>query len=244
VKSENTGQRLNKEWGIRAKHALYSRDGTWYERLNKFPGALLDAKGYVLFNTETDFLNCPVLTIRKKVTVARPGISQLAEYVAAPATTIRTALSSIDEDEVDEYFNPKDDRDARERIAASIARRRGQPKFRRALLKAYDGKCAITGCDVKETLEAAHIVPYKGAHTNKVANGLLLRADVHTLFDLGLIAIDTQTMTVFLAPALVNTVYKEFKGTKLRAKPEVMQKIKAALDEHHDKHFPDSKSEK
>jgi hypothetical protein len=232
MKSENTGQRLNKEWGIGAKHALYSWDGTWYERLKRFPGALLDAKGYVLFQTEEDFLSCPILNIKRKVTVASPGISQLPQYVIAKHNTVSDALSRIEEGGIDEHFNPKDNRDARERIAASIAYRRGQPKFRTGLLSVYEGRCAITGCDVKETLEAAHIIPYKGDHTNTLANGLLLRADIHTLFDLGLIAIDTTTMTVILAATLANTEYGTLNGAELKAKPQALQRIKAALDEH------------
>ncbi|WP_336979879.1 HNH endonuclease signature motif containing protein [Altererythrobacter fulvus] len=54
---------------------------------------------------------------------------------------------------------------------------------------AYEGRCAISGCDVREVLEAAHIMPYLGEETNDVRNGLLLRADLHTLFDLGLLKI-------------------------------------------------------
>lgn len=129
-------------------------------------------------------------------------------------------------------FNPKNIDDAREQIYTSIAVRRGQQKFRRILIEAYEGKCAITGWDVKETLEAAHIIPYKGEHTNKLANGLLLRADIHTLFDLGLIAIDTNTMTVILVPTLVDTDYKQFNGSQLRANSDVLKVIKPALDEH------------
>ena len=50
----------------------------------------------------------------------------------------------------------------------------------------YEGKCAVTGCDVPDVLQAAHIFPYMGPETNHPSNGLL-RADIHTLFDLGLI---------------------------------------------------------
>lgn len=75
--------------------------------------------------------------------------------------------------------------DARERQIAEVVRRRGQARFRAALIKAYDGKCAITGCDAVEALEAAHISPHRGIHTDHVQNGLLLRADIHSLLDLG-----------------------------------------------------------
>ena len=43
---------------------------------------------------------------------------------------------------------------------------------------------------ISETLEAAHIIPYKGSSTNHIQNGILLRADIHTLFDLDLLRID------------------------------------------------------
>ena len=60
-------------------------------------------------------------------------------------------------------FDPNNIEDARERVTASIVQRRGQPAFRRTLLKMYDQKCVITGYDVPEALEAAHILPYKGS---------------------------------------------------------------------------------
>ena len=129
-------------------------------------------------------------------------------------------------------FNPKNIEDAREKIYASIAVRRGQQKFRQMLMEAYEEKCAITECDVKETLEAAHIIPYKGEHTNKLGNGILLRADIHTLFDLGLLAIDTNTMSVILAPSLINTDYMQFSGLELKVDDAVLKAIKPALDEH------------
>lgn len=64
-----------------------------------------------------------------------------------------------------------------------VKKRLGQSKFRKELLKAYDNTCAVTGCEVLEILEAAHIQPYSGAHTSTVTNGILLRSDIHDLFD-------------------------------------------------------------
>jgi putative restriction endonuclease len=70
----------------------------------------------------------------------------------------------------------------------------------------------FTGCDASSALEAAHICPYRGLETNSVANGLLLRADVHTLFDLGLIAIDSSDMTIILSPSLSSGHYSTLAG--------------------------------
>ena len=104
-------------------------------------------------------------------------------------------------------FNPDSLEDARVRIAASIVQRRGQPEFRRKLLDAYGGCCAVTSCDVVDALEACHIMPYQGTDTNHPTNGLLLRADLHTLFDLGLIAFEPETGKVLLAAKLRGTAY-------------------------------------
>jgi hypothetical protein len=90
-------------------------------------------------------------------------------------------------------FNPEGIADARERVLSSIVRRGGQPAFRHHLLAVYNGRCAITGCDVEAVLDAAHIVPFKGPDTNHPGNGLLLRTDLHTLFDLKLVAVDVET---------------------------------------------------
>lgn len=115
-----------------------------------------------------------------------------------------------------ESFDPTDVADARKRVTADIIRRRGQPAFRKALMDAYGDACAITGCNLPAVLEAAHVHPYKGVHTNVVSNGLLLRADIHTLFDLGLIAIESETMVVRVSPKLENTEYRKLDGSSLR----------------------------
>ena len=65
-----------------------------------------------------------------------------------------------------------------------VKKRLRQSKFRKELLIAYNNKCAVTGSKVAPLLEAAHIEPYNGAHTSVVKNGILLRSDIHDLFDI------------------------------------------------------------
>jgi hypothetical protein len=112
------------------------------------------------------------------------------------------------------FFDPSED--ARRRTMASIVQREGQPAFRRNLIAAYGGACAITGCEVESLLEAAHVVPYRGVHTNDVQNGLLLRADLHKLFDLHLICIDSKTRRVRISSQLVGSEYACYEGAALR----------------------------
>ena len=122
-------------------------------------------------------------------------------------------------------FDPTDVVDARKRVTADIVRRRGQPAFREALMGAYGDACAITGCNLPAVLEAAHVHPYKGEHTNVVSNGLLLRADIHTLFDLGLIAIESETMVVRGSPKLEGTEYEKLDGCPLRSPKQNSQRV-------------------
>jgi predicted restriction endonuclease len=116
-----------------------------------------------------------------------------------------------------------DDTDARKRIARDVVVRQGQAQCRGALIRAYEGRCAIAGCDSPYTLEAAHIRPYRGEHTNIVANGLLLRADIHALFDLGLLAVNPATRTVVISDQLSGDHYKSLQGRPLNlpANPEL-----------------------
>lgn len=113
-------------------------------------------------------------------------------------------------------FEPSGILDSRERTVAQIVRRRGQPEFRRKLLAAYGNRCAITGCDAVEALEASHISPYMGEETNRIVNGLLLRADIHTLFDMGLLAVQETTMKILIAPRMGRTTYQDLAGMDLR----------------------------
>jgi hypothetical protein len=97
----------------------------------------------------------------------------------------------------------------------AVAQRQGQPEFRSGLLVAYGHRCAITGCEATEVLEAAHIVPHRGQHTMRIDNGLLLRADIHTLFDLGRIWIDPESRTVRISESLSGTEYAALEGRPL-----------------------------
>lgn len=104
----------------------------------------------------------------------------------------------------------------KETIARQVAARRGQAKFRKSLLAAYQGQCCISECTIERLLEAAHITPHMGFATDVLVNGLLLRADLHTLFDLGWLRVHPQTLAVELHPEVCKDPdYSPFDGRKL-----------------------------
>src|SRR5436190_1734674 len=64
-----SGRILNQKWGVGAQHALYRETGNWYMPLERFPGALFDAHGYVLFATEQEYKDCQYLHKGPRITV-------------------------------------------------------------------------------------------------------------------------------------------------------------------------------
>lgn len=69
--------------------------------------------------------------------------------------------------------------------------RLGQQAFQAVVLDAYQRRCAITGSKIRPVLHAAHIRPVTEGGEHRLDNGLLLRSDVHTLFDAGYLGIDS-----------------------------------------------------
>ncbi len=100
--------------------------------------------------------------------------------------------------------------DERRRVLREIALRRGQAKFRKMLIQRYGTRCQISRCAFPGLLEAAHIRPFGKSGDNRVCNGLLLRSDLHTLFDLGLLGIEPSKLQVGLHPAVHSAGYSEF----------------------------------
>lgn len=70
--------------------------------------------------------------------------------------------------------------------------RLGQQSFQAVVLTAYHRRCAITGTKIAPVLQAAHIRPVSKGGEHRLDNGLLLRSDVHTMFDRGYLAVDTR----------------------------------------------------
>jgi len=106
--------------------------------------------------------------------------------------------------------------DEREQVLRAIKVRPGQSSFRRGLIKRYGSRCLVTGCELEALLEAVHIAPYRNASHNDLSNGLLLRADIHTLFDLFLMWIDPITLVVTFDESVCHAGYAAYHGKQLQ----------------------------
>ncbi len=101
--------------------------------------------------------------------------------------------------------------------------RLGQGAFRVLVTDAYQRRCAISGEKTLPVLEAAHIKPYASEGPRNVRNGLLLRSDIHKLFDLGYITV-TLTLNVEVSPRLREEwtngrEYYAYHGSQLKCRP-------------------------
>lgn len=106
--------------------------------------------------------------------------------------------------------------DTRETVLRQIKSRRGQQVFRTALRQRYGDRCMISGCTIIDIVEASHIKSYQGDDDNHPENGLLLRADLHTLFDLHLIGLEPGTLRILVAQEARRNGYDLFDGQTLQ----------------------------
>ena len=88
----------------------------------------------------------------------------------------------------------------------------------------YKRRCAITGEKTLPALEAAHIKPYAESGPHFTSNGILLRSDIHKLFDLGYITV-TSELKVEVSKRIKEEFendreYYQYHGKDLRYLPE------------------------
>lgn len=104
-----------------------------------------------------------------------------------------------------------------------IRPRLGQGAFRLAVTDAYDRECAITGGRVLPALDAAHIQSYSSDGEHDVSNGVLLRRDIHSVFDAGYLTFD-QNLRVVVSDRVRTEFnngneYRRLHGQALRLPP-------------------------
>lgn len=208
------GEKVNKAETFRNLANKYGKDeAAWARRFGNL-SQVMEELGYrkipglrPLANVGANVTKLLVGMIQARIGDAEAGLAD-AKVRAALVLAEQAVKAS-------NGFSPEDVEDQRRRVLRSVVQRRGQPAFRKALIEVYGGRCAITGCAIVDLLEAAHVYPYKDGATNDVSNGLLLRADLHTMFDLRLISADPVTSRVVGCASLQGSEYEIFFGKSL-----------------------------
>ncbi|MGW1099149.1 HNH endonuclease [Streptomyces sp. NPDC002455] len=101
----------------------------------------------------------------------------------------------------------------------TVRARIGQTPFRRQLLESFGENCAFTGPAPAAVLEAAHLYSYAATGEHHGHGGLLLRRDIHRLFDLGLLTVEPETATAHVSERLHGYgTYTQLHGQPLQAR--------------------------
>lgn len=109
-------------------------------------------------------------------------------------------------------------------VLTTVRVRRGQQAFRDHLLGAYGDFCAFTGHAPLKVLEAGHLYSYADLGVHHAHGGLLLRRDVHRLFDDGSLAVKPGELTIDVAPDLEPySQYSRLHGRALMVTPTTKQ---------------------
>lgn len=155
-------------------------DGPVYCNL---PGVEFFPEGYTIpANRVRGKPNAPGVNIEDfRYTLRSDGFTALNHVYRLPESIALVANQA--QPDTNPEFNPNSTRSAVRRLWRRVRQRRGQRQFRNRLRQRYGDQCQISGCHVMRAVQAAHIQPYNGDETNNELNGILLRSDIHVLFD-------------------------------------------------------------
>ncbi|NYI59117.1 HNH endonuclease signature motif containing protein [Cellulomonas soli] len=118
---------------------------------------------------------------------------------------------------------------------ALVRVRRGQQQFREHILATQGSVCAFTGDAPPRVLEAGHLYSYARLGTHVEHGGVMLRRDIHRLFDDGLLAVEPNRLRVDVAPSLaVYPQYARLDGEplSLRLRDQQVEWLAKHWDEH------------
>lgn len=118
-------------------------------------------------------------------------------------------------------------------VERTVRARRGQTQFRAQLVQKFGARCAFTGPCYLAALDAAHLYSYADVGEHKDGGGLLMRSDVHRLYDKGLMAV-TPKNRVALHEDLLKSQYAKLQDQVLQV--PVGREEKMLLAKHYEKH--------
>ncbi|GAA1937425.1 YDG/SRA domain-containing protein [Amycolatopsis minnesotensis] len=116
---------------------------------------------------------------------------------------------------------------------ALVQVRTGQPGFRQDLIDRYGLVCAVTGDGPAAALQAAHLRAFSKYKRHVPTEGLLLRADIHGLFDTAQMTIDPRERTVLVHPDLMRFPdYARLAGQQLAINDSLLPDLEVLVEHH------------
>jgi hypothetical protein len=118
---------------------------------------------------------------------------------------------------------------------AERATRPGQREFSERIRQLYQNRCAVTGCATTAALQAAHIRVQDGVDDNSTSNGILLRADIHLLFDALLITLSEDGSRLELSRRLSDPTYDLLREAVVYMPDAASRPLRANILHHRDR---------
>jgi 5-methylcytosine-specific restriction protein A len=193
----NEALRLKEKWGVEAVQVRYRETGNWYATLKRFPAALFDRHGYILFPTEEAYQTSPYIHIGKEIGVPK-GISAIPGYRPFP-------ISEQAEKIIENLLYPDAPAPSANdvpdglpaRVKSLVHRFIRDTKTSRQVKELYEYRCQVCG-ERLEILpgvfyaEAHHLQPLGGEHKGPDVkdNILCVCPNHHALFDYFAISLD------------------------------------------------------
>jgi hypothetical protein len=174
-------------WNKPVAQARYSDDGHWYALLNRFPAALVDANGYLLFESEQQYKSSLHLALGKQISVRKPGISAVPGYVRM--------LDPNDTPLVDIDIHEYEGIEGRKRLLVHLSRERNRRLIIQKKKKALSLACEVCGFSfageygplAADYCEVHHLVPLSEAQAERktsLKDLALLCANCHRVIHL------------------------------------------------------------
>jgi hypothetical protein len=127
-------------------------------------------------------------------------------------------------------YQPIQDEDKLQAYARRV--RRGQSRFRKALHTLYGSRCAFTSTDEQSVLEACHIISHAKTGDNSLDNGLLLRSDIHVLFDEHLMTLANDGKRILVHKEVTAPEYARLRGTSPGIRPSTPESHLGLIRQH------------
>ena len=185
AQNRDKAPRLNKAWGVGAVQSRYRETGDWYLKLARFPAALFDANGYVLFATEEAYRTSPHLQIGKQISVPN-GISSMPDYVRA--------IDSEAPPNLDVDIHTFAATEGQKRLVLHLQRERNQTVVRNKKKLAASLDCEVCafsfgryGSAASDYCEVHHLLPLSGVENTtqtRMEDLAILCANCHRVIHL------------------------------------------------------------
>lgn len=185
-----------------------------------------DAKGFVdVANVDREVWHKYYLPERKSL-----DVSKLREDLAEFEFNDPEVYIAEEQTRPGEIYQTFKDEDEEETYSRRT--RKGQSRFRKALKTLYGSRCAFTGTEEETVLEACHIISHAKTGDNSLDNGLLLRSDIHVLFDEHLITLADDGQRILVHKDVTAPEYAQLRDKTTGIRPSTPARHLALIKQH------------